>query len=384
MLTQLAYKHYGEAVKDVIPALGCHEPLTEDERESMFGIVPEELFRIHDWRNDVVTIGHVPAEVVKEASLGHLDTPWPAQINRLVWEGEHDLILSIGQVVPHEVMGMSNFNKNLFVGLGGKEAIDHSHFIGACYGMERMMGKADNPLRRILNRAAEDFLRKLPLVYVLTVVGPVENSGRLALRGVFIGDDEECFKAAAALSIEVNFTLVPRPLDKVVVFLDRDEFKSTWLGNKSIYRTRMAIADGGELIVMAPGVTKFGEDPDIDALIRRFGYRTTPEIMAFLKESLELRKSLSAAAHLIHGSSEKRFTVTYCPGGLSREDIEGVGFNYGSLVEMMERYPPSEMRDGFNDNGEETVFFVSNPALGLWAVKDRLMREEEGQESKTG
>ncbi|CAM9557834.1 unnamed protein product, partial [Ectocarpus sp. 13 AM-2016] len=380
MLTQLAYRYYGEAVKDVMPALGSHEPLTEDERERMFEIVPAELFRVHDWRNDVVTIGHVPAEVVKEASCGHLDVPWPAQVNRLVWEGGHDLVLSIGQVVPHEVMGMSNYNKNLFVGLGGKDAIDLSHFIGACYGMERMMGRADNPLRRILNRAADDFLQKLPLVYVLTVIGPAGNSGGLALRGLFIGDDEECFNAAAKLSLEVNFTLVPRPIQKAVVFLDRDEFKSTWLGNKSIYRTRMAMADGGELIVMAPGVVKFGEDPDIDALIRMYGYRTTPEIMEFLKKALELQKSLSAAAHLIHGSSEGRFTITYCPGGLTREDVEGVGFNYAPLAEMMERYPPSEMREGFNDNGEETVFFVSNPALGLWAVRDRLMREGEDQE----
>ncbi|CAN0349873.1 unnamed protein product, partial [Ectocarpus sp. 8 AP-2014] len=322
---------------------------------------------------------HVPAEVVKEASCGHLDVPWPAQVNRLVWEGGHDLVLSIGQVVPHEVMGMSNYNKNLFVGLGGKDAIDLSHFIGACYGMERMMGRADNPLRRILNRAADDFLQTLPLVYILTVIGPAGNSGGLALRGLFIGDDEECFNAAAKLSLEVNFTLVPRPIQKAVVFLDRDEFKSTWLGNKSIYRTRMAMADGGELIVMAPGVAKFGEDPDIDALIRRYGYRTTPEIMEFLKKALELQKSLSAAAHLIHGSSEGRFNITYCPGGLTREDVEGVGFNYAPLAEMMERYPPSEMREGFNDNGEETVFFVSNPALGLWAVRDRLMREGEDQ-----
>eukprot|EP00904_Undaria_pinnatifida_P003483 jgi/Undpi1/13135/HiC_scaffold_8.g02797.m1 len=389
MLTQLAYRHYGDAVKDVMPALGCHEPLTEEEREKMFEIVPAELFRVHDWRNDVVTIGHVPAPVVKEASRGQLDVPWPAQLNRLVWEGEHDLVLSIGQVVPHEVMGMSNFNKNLFVGLGGKEAIDLSHFIGACYGMEKMMGRADNPLRRILNRASDAFLKKLPLVYVLTVIGPAGNGGGLALRGLFIGDDEECFKAASKLSIEVNFTLVPRPIQKAVVFLDRDEFKSTWLGNKSIYRTRMAMADGGELIVMAPGVTKFGEDPGIDSLIRQFGYRTTPEIMAFLKKTLELRESLSAAAHLIHGSSEGRFTITYCPGGLTREEVEGVGFNYAPLVEMIERYPPSEMREGFNDNGEETVFYVSNPALGLWAVRERLMVEEgedqrgEGRQAST-
>ncbi|CAM9343209.1 unnamed protein product [Discosporangium mesarthrocarpum] len=322
LLTQLTYEHYGDAVSDVIPALGSHEPISNEHRVRMFGDIPAALFRVHDWRNDVVTIGHIPAEVVREASDGHLDEPWPAQLNKLVWEGGHDLILSIGQVVPHEVMGMANFNKNLFVGVGGKEAIDYSHFIGASYGMERMMGRADNPLRNILNRASRNFLGKLPLVYVLTVVGPMGDEGDLALRGLYVGDDEECFRQAAELSVEVNFTAVPHPLPKVVVHLDADEFRSTWLGNKAIYRTRMAIADGGELIILAPGVDKFGEDPRIDTLIRKFGYRTTPEIMGFLRESLELRTNLSAAAHLIHGSPEERFRVTYCPGGLSREEVE--------------------------------------------------------------
>lgn len=192
-----------------------------------------------------------------------------------LWTGGHDLILSIGQVVPHEVMGMANYNKNIFVGTGGSEAINFSHFIGAVYGMERMMGRADNPLRRILNYASAHFVRHLPIVYIQTVIGRGEN-GELVTRGVFVGDDEECFMKAAELSLEVNFQLLDMPLDKVVVYLDPHEFKSTWLGNKSIYRTRMAIADGGELIVLAPGVHRFGEDQRIDELIRKYGYRTTP------------------------------------------------------------------------------------------------------------
>lgn len=192
-----------------------------------------------------------------------------------LWNGGHDLILSIGQVVPHEVMGMANFNKNIFVGTGGSEAINFSHFIGAVYGMERMMGRADNPLRRVLNYASTHFLTKLPLVYMLTVIGRGSN-GQLVTRGVFVGDGEECFMKAAELSLEVNFELLDAPLEKVVVYLDPEEFKSTWLGNKSIYRTRMAIADNGELIVLAPGVHRFGEDDRIDELIRKYGYRTTP------------------------------------------------------------------------------------------------------------
>lgn len=269
---------------------------------------------------------------------------------------------------------MANYNKNIFVGTGGSEAINFSHFIGAVYGMERMMGRADNPLRRILNYASTHFVNHLPIVYIQTVIGR-GSGGELVTRGVFIGDDEECFMKAAELSLEVNFQLLDAPLDKVVVYLDPHEFKSTWLGNKSIYRTRMAIADGGELIVLASGVHRFGEDQRIDELIRKYGYRTTPEVLANLNANRDLMKNLSAVAHLIHGSSEGRFKITYCPGHLTKEEVEGVGFAYGDLAEMSAKYPVDQLEDGWNTTGggdSERFFYISNPALGLWAYRGRF------------
>ncbi|CAM9515674.1 unnamed protein product [Chrysoparadoxa australica] len=378
-ITELAWEHYGEAVSDIIPALGTHAPVSHYQRSKMFGSVPAELFRVHDWRNSVVTIGEVPADMVVKASSGHLDLPWPAQLNRLAWEGGHDLILSVGQVVPHEVMGMANYNKNLLIGLGGKEAIDLSHFTGAAYGMEKMMGHADNPLRQILNSASEKFLSHLPVVYVLTVVGPDEagqESSPLVLRGLYVADDISCFNQAAALSVEVNFTLLEEPLAKVVVHLDPEEFQSMWLGNKSIYRTRMAMADSGHLIVLAPGLSRFGEDEAVDKLIRKYGYRGTPEVMAFLTESLELKENLSVAAHLIHGSPEGRFKVTYCPGGLTQEEVEGVGYNYGDLGDMLKLYDPESLQEGWNEVQGELIYFISKPSLGLWATRNRMRKEK--------
>ncbi|GLE04046.1 hypothetical protein PINS_up012957 [Pythium insidiosum] len=372
VITQYVFEYLRDAVKDVLPALGTHVPMTPEEITKMFGSIPKELFRVHDWRNDVVTVGHVPAELVHEASDGKVNEPWPAQINKLLWNGEHDLILSVGQVVPHEVMGMANYNKNIFVGTGGSEGINFSHFVGAVYGMERMMGRADNPLRRVLNYASTHFTKHLPILYIQTVIGR-DASGKLVTRGVFIGDDEECFLKAAELSLEVNFQLLDAPLDKVVVFLDPEEFKSTWLGNKSIYRTRMAIADNGELVVLAPGVHTFGEDARIDELIRKYGYRTTPEVLAHLNANRDLMKNLSAAAHLIHGSSEGRFKITYCPGGLSREEVEGVGFAYGELTTMSARYQREGIQDGWNVTRDaERYYYISNPAIGLWAYRGRF------------
>jgi nickel-dependent lactate racemase len=372
-LTSYIYRYYKENLRDILPALGTHSPMTDSQIEEMFKAVPGSLFRVHDWRNDVVTVGTIPGDYVSEITDGALNYSWPAQLNNLVFNGGHDLILSVGQVVPHEVIGMANYNKNLFVGTGGPEGINKSHFIGAVYGMERIMGKADNPVRSLLNYASANFTSHLPIVYVHTVIGRNE-SGNLVVRGLFIGDDEEVFRLAAGLSLKVNFNILEKPLKKVVVYLDPAEYKSTWLGNKSIYRTRMAMADNGELIVLAPGVKEFGEDKEIDRLIRKYGYRGTPATLKSLKENEELNNNLSAAAHLIHGSSEGRFSITYCPGNLTVQEIESVNFKYHPLSDMLGKYNPKILKDGYNimDNGEE-IFYISNPALGLWSSRQRLV-----------
>jgi nickel-dependent lactate racemase len=370
-LTEMSWEYYGSQMTDILPALGTHVPMPQNQIQKMFGKTPLDLFRVHDWRNDIVTVGEVPAEYIKEQSEGRVSYSWPAQVNKLLINGGFDLILSIGQVVPHEVIGMANYNKNIFVGTGGVEGINKSHFVGAAYGMERIMGRADNPVRRILNYASENFTNHLPIIYIQTVVSKDEN-GKLAVRGLYIGDDMECFTKAAELSLQVNFEMVEKPLKKVVVYLDPEEFKSTWLGNKSIYRTRMAIADGGELIVLAPGLHEFGEDKQIDALIRKYGYLTTPEILDFTAKNDDLKNNLSAAAHLIHGSSENRFKITYCPGHLTEQEIRKANFNYAPLAEMMKKYDINTLKDGFNTVDGEEIFYISNPALGLWAFKDRF------------
>jgi nickel-dependent lactate racemase len=371
-LTVMTHQHYGDALVDVMPALGTHVPMPAWQLDKMFPGLPHDLIRIHDWRNDVVTVGEVPADYVTEVTDGIYSKAWPAQMNKLVWEGGHDLILSIGQVVPHEVIGMANYNKNVFVGTGGVNGINESHFIGAAYGMERMMGRADTPLRRLLNYAQDNFCQDLPLVYALTVIG-ADADNKLHVRGLFIGDDVTCFEQACELSLKVNFKLIDEAPKKMVVYLDPEEFHSTWLGNKSIYRTRLAIADEGELIVLAPAVKEFGEDPEIDRLIRKYGYRTTPEVMQFVEENEDLRNNLSAAAHLIHGSSENRFSITYCPGVLTQDEIEGVGYQYADLSSMQKRYNPGSMKEGWNTMPDgERVYYIGNPALGLWAHESRL------------
>jgi nickel-dependent lactate racemase len=372
-LTSMIYQYYQKNLKDILPALGTHVAMTDNELEKMFNGVPKKLFRVHDFRNDAVTTGVVPGEFIAKITANKLNYSWPAQVNRIIKNGGHDLILSVGQVVPHEVIGMANYNKNLFVGTGGAEGINKSHFIGAVYGMEKIMGKADNPVRQLLNYASDHFIKDLPVVYVHTVIGR-DESGKLVTRGLYIGNDGDVFTLAAELSLKVNFTVLEKPIKKAVVWLDPSEFRSTWLGNKSIYRTRMALADNGELIVLAPGLKEFGEDKEIDRLIRKYGYSGTPVTLKAVEKNEELKNNLSAAAHLIHGSSEGRFKITYCPGQLTKSEIESVGFEYGNPEEMMKKYNPEKLREGYNkmSSGEE-IYFISNPAVGLWAFKERLV-----------
>ena len=411
----------------IIPALGTHAPMTNSQIELMFGsnLANKKIsctihdddsssrspFIVHNWRDDVVTIGYAPKEMVEKATHGMVKEKWPAQLNKLVWEkrikrtaddnaaddnddnpnmnqrrksNPQPLVISIGQVVPHEVTGMANYNKNLFVGVGGVEAINLSHFIGAVHGMEMLMGRGNNPLREILNYSSVKFLEQnLDLWYILTVMGPSSSPSDgggdgcgVEMKGLFIGRDVQCYDLACDLSLKVNFNLLEKSPKKMVVYLN-DEYHSTWLGNKSIYRTRMAIDDGGELIVLAPWVRTFGEDDCIDSLIRKVGYVGTPKIMKEMENDEELKSNLSAVAHLIHGSSEGRFSVTYCPGKLTKEEVEKVGFRYADLEEMKQIYDAETLKDGWNtrmdENGvEEEFYYISNPALGLWATPSRF------------
>lgn len=354
---------------DIMPALGTHDAMTREECLEFFGReVPFEAIIAHNWRNDITTIGEIPSSFVSEVSEGLIDYPVDVQVNKRLLDPSYDLIISIGQVVPHEVVGMANYSKNIFVGCGGKVMINRSHFLGAVYGMERMMGRDNTPVRKVFDYAEEHFIKDIPLMYVLTVT--TVDAGKVNLEGLFVGRERSLFEEAVALSQKKNLIFLDKPLKKVVVYLDEREFKSTWLGNKAVYRTRMAIADDGELIILAPGVRKFGEDEGIDKLIRKYGYVGRIKILDYYKANEDLKENLSAAAHLIHGSSDGRFSITYAVEKLTKEEVEGAGFNYKPLSEVLAKYDPGKLKDGFNTlpDGEE-IFYISNPAIGLWANK---------------
>ena len=356
---------------DILPALGTHEAMSEEQCSEMFGDIPYSAFIYHNWRSDVVKIGEVPGDYIASITDGLWSSSVDVEVNKLIMDSSYDLIISIGQVVPHEVIGMANHSKNLFVGCGGKKMINASHMIGAVYGMERMMGKDHTPVRRVFDYGCEHFLNNRPILYVLTVT--TNPGGVINTHGLFIGEKRKVLEEAIALSQEKNITFVPTGIKKCIVYLEPKEFRSTWLGNKAIYRTRLAIADGGDLIILAPGVTKFGEDPFVDKLIRKYGYVGRIKVLELFKENADLQDNMGAAAHLIHGSSDGRFNITYCVKNITKEEIESVNFKAASYDEVVKVYDPNKLKLGYNklENGEE-VYFIPNPALGLWINKEKF------------
>lgn len=355
---------------DIMPALGTHEPVSKAQWNVMFAGIPYEKMLVHDWRHDVIKIGEVPAEYLEEITQGLWRDSVSVEINRRVMDESYDLIISPGQVVPHEVIGMANHSKNLFVGVGGSDMINKSHMVGAVYGMERMMGKDHTPVRKIFDYGMTHFLNHRPVLFVLTVCTAPE--GESILHGLFIGEGRECLTQAVKLAQEKNIDFVDHGIEKCVVYLDPREFKSTWLGNKAIYRTRMAIADGGELLILAPGVSKFGEDVQVDKLIRKYGYRgRLPTLEAFNRpENQDLRENMGTAAHLIHGSSDGRFSITYAVKEIPQEEIASAGYRPASYDELVRKYDPEKLHSGYNIVDGEKIYFIPNPALGLWINRE--------------
>jgi len=365
----------------VIPTLGQHLPHTAEENRWMFGTIPNERIHTHDWIGGVSRVGVIPADRVNRSTMGLVDWEIPIDLNTTLVSEPWDLIINIGHVVPHEVLGFANHNKNYFIGLGGKETICRSHMAAAIYGIENNLGKLITPLRSCYNWAEEQFLGHLPDVY-FQVVMKRDTENRLVTCGVYVGDDPETYLMAARASGRENITTLDQGIPKIVAVMQADEYRSTWVANKAVYRTRMAIADQGELMIIAPGLERFGEQISVDTLIRKYGYRGTANTLKAYHQDSDLRELAHAAAHLIHGSTENRFRVTYAPGQLSKEEIEGVGYEYLAINEALQRYPPDRMRDGWNTMpGGENVFFISTPSAGLWATRSNLERRRNVQQA---
>lgn len=372
-LTEMLYDLLcDEADVHVIPTLGQHVPHTPAENRQMFGKIPNERIHAHDWRDGCVPVGEIPARFVDEATQGTADWAFPISLNRMLMEGKWDLIINVGHVVPHEVLGFANHNKNYIIGLGGKDTICATHMAAACCGIENNLGNLITPVRACFNRAEDEFLGHLPDLYVQVVMAR-NADGELVHTGCYVGDDLDTYLQAARQSREENITVFDKPVEKIVCVMQGDEFFSTWVANKAVYRTRMAMADDGELVIIAPGLKRFGEQPEVDELIRKYGYVGTPRVMEQYRTNADMQDLAHATAHLIHGSSEGRFKITYAPGHIGKADMEQVNFGYADLKQTIARYQPDKCKEGWNTTADgERFYFIATPSAGLWATKEKL------------
>lgn len=356
---------------DVLIAQGTHEPISREQFREMYGDIPYEVMIPHRWREDTVVLGQVPAGYIRKVTDGLWTEGITVEVNKRVTDPSYDLVLSVGQVVPHEVIGMANHSKNIFVGVGGREMINKSHMLGAVVGLEKIMGKDHSPVRKVFDYSLEHFLNHVPLVFFLTVTTASQN--QICTHGIYLGDERAALEQAIMKSQEKNINFLERGIKKCVVYLDPKEFQSTWVGNKAVYRTRMAMEDGGELLVLAPGIRCFGEDEDNDKVIRRYGYCGRKKILELFQKEDLLRDNMGAAAHLIHGSSDGRFQITYAVEKISEEEMRSVGYQAVDYQTAAKRYDVSRLRSGWNrlEDGEE-IYFIPNPALGLWIDRGRF------------
>ncbi|MBO7709975.1 MAG: DUF2088 domain-containing protein [Lachnospiraceae bacterium] len=366
-ITRYLYEYYQDRAQiDILPGVGTHLPMTREEQVLFIGEeIPESAYLAHDWKKDVTTVGVIPKEEVGRISGGLYAEEIKVELDHRLVDGGYDVIFSPGQVVPHEAAGMANYSKNLFIGTGGQDMISKLHML--CSICFTQMGEVDTVMRKAFDYAQERFIDgKLPVVYLQTVVA----DNRLC--GLYTGMSRKPFEAACALSQKLNIVHEPRKAKKVVAYLDPEELRSFWVGNKAIYRSRMLIAEGGELLILAPGVVSYGEVEETESGIREFGYRNRQELLDLFFSGAFGTRSI-AAGHLLLSTPDGHFTITYAtkPENLSKEAVEAVYLNWMDYEEAIRRYDPAVLKAGWNTlpDGEE-IYYIPTPALGLWEGKD--------------
>ena len=266
--------------------------------------------------------------------------------------------------MPHEVLGFANHNKNYFIGLGGKELICAAHMMAASCGIENNLGNLVTPVRDCFNRAEDAVPGQAARLVRAGRHGPRRATTTWCTRALYVGDDLETYLAAARQSREQNITVFDEPVKKMVCVMQEDEFVSTWVANKAVYRTRMALADDGELLIIAPGLKRFGEQPEVDALIRKYGYVGTPRVLEQYRRQADMQDLAHATAHLIHGSSEGRFKITYAPGHLTRAEVEGGQLRLCRFAGHARSLPARAIERGLEPHGRRRRVLLHSHAFG--------------------
>ena len=323
----------GAASFDALVAQGTHPPMSAAQKLSKIGNADfrGSLFD-HRWDDpdELITLGELSVETVRELTGGLIDQAVPVSINKLLAPGIYDSVLVFGATVPHEVAGFAGGAKYFFPGVAGPELTHTTHWLGALAGIENIIGQVETPTRRLIEAAAD--LIPARIISLNTVVS--RNEGALVTYALFAGDIKDAFRRAAEVSRQVHIRYTGRKYKRVIALLD-PHYDELWVGGKASYKLGGIIEEGGELIIYAPHLTKLSETHG--ELIEKYGYAPLESVRDMLGVSEELRENLCIAAHLAHvayagrldqhGKVVPRYQITMATG-LDEETCRRVNLGY--------------------------------------------------------
>ena len=323
----------GVASFDALVAQGTHPPMSQAQKLAKIGDADfNGLLFDHRWDEpeELITLGELSGETVRELTGGLIEQAVPVSINKLLAPGVYDTVLVIGATVPHEVAGFAGGAKYFFPGVAGPELTHTTHWLGALTGIENVIGRVETPTRRLIEAAAE--LITARIISLNTVVS--RNDGELVTYALFTGDIREAFRRAAEVSRQVHIRYTERKYKTVVALLD-PHYDELWVGGKASYKLGAIIEEGGELIIYAPHLTKLSETHG--TLIEKYGYAPLESVRDMLGVSEELRENLCIAAHLAHvayagrlddeGKIVPRYRITMA-SGLDEETCRRVNLGF--------------------------------------------------------
>ncbi|HEY8412429.1 MAG TPA: lactate racemase domain-containing protein [Pyrinomonadaceae bacterium] len=339
----------GVASFDALVAQGTHPPMSESQKRAKIGAA-DFAGHLYDHRwdepDELITLGELNAETVRQLTGGLIDRAVPVSINKLLAPGIYDTVLVFGATVPHEVAGFAGGAKYFFPGVAGPELTHTTHWLGALAGIENIIGQVDTPTRSLIEAAAD--LIPARIISLNTVVSR-EGDGELMTYALFTGDIREAFRRAAAVSREVHIRYTGRKYKRVIALLD-PHYDELWVGGKASYKLGAIIEEGGELIVYAPHLTKLSETHG--ALIEKYGYAPLESVRDMLGVSEELRENLCIAAHLAHvayagrldehGKVVPRYRITMA-SGLDEETCRRVNLGYIDYRTFVYRADPDTL-----------------------------------------
>ena len=359
------------AALDFLVALGTHPPMDDAALGRLVGIevrdgsTGDSMIFNHRWdlEETFVTVGTIPAVEVRDASDGRMDLDVPVRLNRLVGDpkGErpYDELLVCGPVFPHEVAGFSGGNKYFVPGVAGQEVIDVTHWLGALLTSKEIIGVADTPMRRLINRAAS-FIPTPSSLIAMVMHG-------MDLRGLYVGEMDETWYAATELSAELDIAWVDRPYRRVLSMVP-EMYDDLWTGAKGMYKLEPAIADGGEVVIFAPHVTEVSYVHG--RIIDEIGYHVRDYFTAqwdrfsrfpwgIVAHSTHVR----GAGTFVDGVERARIDVTLATG-IPKERCERIGLGYLD--------PASIDFDDWKDKEDAGILFVPRAGEQLYRVRGEI------------